>query len=83
MSGAIPPFPITPLRHGAQLKHGDNFTFTLLTENFRLNVFFLIFVKRGVSGDCNMHTYARDFEMKRIQKNLHYLAQVECTWNLE
>jgi hypothetical protein len=25
--GAIPPLPNTPSRHGAQLKHGENFTF--------------------------------------------------------
>jgi hypothetical protein len=31
MSGAIPPFPNTPSRRGAQLKkHRDNFTFTFL-----------------------------------------------------
>jgi hypothetical protein len=28
MVGAIPPLPNTPSRSGAQLKHGDNFTFT-------------------------------------------------------
>jgi hypothetical protein len=30
MRGAIPPFPNTPSWRGAELKHGDNFTFTLL-----------------------------------------------------
>jgi hypothetical protein len=29
MSGAIPPHPNTPSLRGAQLKHRDNFTFTL------------------------------------------------------
>jgi hypothetical protein len=29
MSGAIPPLPNTPPLGGAQLKHKDNFTFTL------------------------------------------------------
>jgi len=28
MRGVIPPLPNTPLRHGTQLKHRENFTFT-------------------------------------------------------
>jgi hypothetical protein len=31
MSGAIPPLPNTPSSCGAQLKHGDNFTFFTFT----------------------------------------------------
>jgi hypothetical protein len=30
MRGAIPPLPNTPPRHGAQLKHRDNLTFTII-----------------------------------------------------
>jgi hypothetical protein len=32
MSGAIPPFPNTPSWRGAQLTHGDNFTFTFISQ---------------------------------------------------
>jgi hypothetical protein len=31
MRGAIPPLPNTPSLRGAQLKHRDTFTFTLIT----------------------------------------------------
>jgi hypothetical protein len=33
MSWAIPSLPNTPSWHGAQLKHRDNFTFTLLLDS--------------------------------------------------
>jgi hypothetical protein len=33
MRGAIPPLPNTPSRRGAQLKHRDNFIFTLRSES--------------------------------------------------
>jgi hypothetical protein len=32
MREAVPPLPSTPSWRGAQLKHRDNFTFTLLTQ---------------------------------------------------
>jgi len=38
MSGAIPPSPNTPSRRGAQLRHRDNFTFTLTFRDTVLKV---------------------------------------------
>jgi len=35
MSGAIPPSPNTPSWCGAQLRHGDVFTFTFLMAYFK------------------------------------------------
>jgi hypothetical protein len=40
-------YPITPLWRGAQLKHRDNFTFTLITN---IKVRFLLFLVLNVNG---------------------------------
>jgi hypothetical protein len=54
MSGTIPPLPSTPTLRGTQLKHRDNFTFTLLWKIQRGigSLLSTVFVKRGDFYSC-------------------------------
>jgi hypothetical protein len=42
MSGAIPPLPDTPSQRDAQLKHRDNFTFTIWEDELVLDIELLL-----------------------------------------
>jgi hypothetical protein len=65
MSGTVYPFPNTPLWHGAQLKHMDNFTFTLL---FIPTLEFTIHPKYNEwMNECtDDHSEIREFQFPRF-----------------
>jgi hypothetical protein len=67
MSGAIPPITNTPSWSGAQLKHRDNFTFTLLLQSgFNMALTFITQYMCGVQwqvlvplSDAHQYSYCR------------------------
>jgi hypothetical protein len=77
MSGDIPPLPNTHSWRGAQLKHRDNFTFTLLSPTGPSPERCLF--ERRISTNCYKHKYKEPTEIK--QELLIYLLYFKIVLN--
>jgi hypothetical protein len=66
MSGAIPPLSNTPSWHGAQLKHKDNFTFTL-------SLFLLISIS-NCPGFFTLYSYLRILPTLHVCLSVHQIT---------